>query len=1405
MRSTGEDQKHFVLVHGACHGAWCWFKVKPLLEAAGHRVSAFDLSASGTNTRMIQDVSTVADYSMPLLEFMATIPPEEKVVLVGHSLGGLNLALAMEKFPEKVSVAVFVSAFMPDSVHTSSYVLDQYNERTPTEAWLDTQFLPYNTDESESSMFFGPKFLLEKLYQLCSEEDLELGKILIRPGSLFLKDLSKGKQFTEGRYGSVTRVFVICKEDRAIKEDFQRWMIGNNPVAEVKELNGVDHMPMLCDPNQLSSEFRSPKRVRMNDDKLKVPVFDGHYEHWSEMMENLLRAKQVWNLIDPGIREPTVGVAQSEAEKKKLEELRMKDLQVKHYLYQAIDRVMSEQILDKITSKAVWESMQKGFAGNERVKKSLLQKIRRDFEVLEMKMNESIPEYFGRVLTNSNQMRSNGETMIDVKVVEKILRTLTDKYMYVVVSIEESKDIDQMSIEELQSTLVVHEQKFKKNEREEEQALRVDAGNNSNFRGRGRGRNSYRGRGRGRGRQSFNKEKIECYNCHKLGHYSYECPNAKEANYAGFEENEEVMLMADGGEEDNGRMTVEGKGNMKIVLNGTTYVIKDVYYVPALKNNLLSVGQLQQKGLSILFQSDICKVFHPNRGLVFQSSMSTNRMYPLSEDVNIISDQKTDECMYSSDDGIAKLWHERLGHISMTSMQNLQRKRMVRDLPAFTVDTSICEDYMIGKQTKEAIPKFSSWRADEILDKKGWVYLLTEKSQALESFKDFKAKVETETGKLVKCLRTDRGGEYLSNDFTEFCRKHGIKRQLTTSFMPQQNGVVERKNRTVINMVVTLLSTKNMPELFWAEATAWSFYVLNRSTTKALAEVTPQEAWSGVKPTSQKGEVQIADEELTWGNYDFIDEDYILIDANGAEIQEEPVEPAQPTEIPGPSVAPVREGRQRKTPSYLQDYVTGDDLEDEELNAMEIAHHDPVRYEEAAKEPKWKLAMDQEIEMIEKNQTWTLVDLPKDAKCIAVKWVFKTKLNENGKIEKHKARLVARGYGQEFGVDYLEVYAPVARMDSIRLMLAMAAQRGWCIFQMDVKSAFLHGTLQEDVYVQQPQGYIVKNEEQKVYKLRKALYGLKQAPRAWYSRIEAYFIEKEFIRSKSEHTLFIKKQIGDKTLFVNIYVDDLLFTVNDERMMEDFKESMKAEFEMTDLGKMRYFLGIEVVQNSAGIHISQRKYAADMLTRFNMRDCNAVVNPMVPGCKLQHDDAEPVDETVFKQLVGSLMYITTTRPDIQFVVSFISRFMSKPTETHFAAAKRVMRYIQGTLDYGIWYKKGGKGKMEIFTDSDFAGDLTDRKSTSGHTVLWDEAAISWSSKKQSIVAISSTEAEYVAAASCACQVIWLREILEELGVQQTSSIIKCDNTLAIQLSRNPVFSRKVQAHWSQISFSERSG
>lgn len=306
-----------------------------------------------------------------------------------------------------------------------------------------------------------------------------------------------------------------------------------------------------------------------------------------------------------------------------------------------------------------------------------------------------------------------------------------------------------------------------------------------------------------------------------------------------------------------------------------------------------------------------------------------------------------------------------------------------------------------------------------------------------------------------------------------------------------------------------------------------------------------------------------------------------------------------------------------------------------------------------------------------------------------------------------------------------------------------------------------------------------------MYKLKKALYGLKQAPRAWYSRIEAYFLKEGFAKCDYEHTLFVKRETNGKVLIVSLYVDDLIFTGNDDMMFENFKKSMKQEFDMTDLGKMSYFLGLEISQSSRGIFINQRKYALDILQKFGMCDSNSVLNPIVPGSKLVKDDVGiKVDKTYYKQIVGSLMYLTATRPDMIFVVSLISRFIENPTQLHLQAAKRVLRYLKGTTDFGIFYRKGGDDELIGYSDSDYAGDLEDRKSTSGYVFLLSSGAVSWSSKKQPVVSLSTTEAEFIAAASCACQAVWLKRVLENLDlVQGRTIIVRCDNSFAIKLSK----------------------
>lgn len=328
----------------------------------------------------------------------------------------------------------------------------------------------------------------------------------------------------------------------------------------------------------------------------------------------------------------------------------------------------------------------------------------------------------------------------------------------------------------------------------------------------------------------------------------------------------------------------------------------------------------------------------------------------------------------------------------------------------------------------------------------------------------------------------------------------------------------------------------------------------------------------------------------------------------------------------------------------------------------------------------------------------------------------------------------------------------------------------------------------EKVFVEQPPGYVKKGSKYMVYKLKKALYGLKQAPRAWYSRIDTYFSKAGFHKCPYEHTLYIKTGEKGNLLIVCLYVDDLIFTGNDECLFREFKQSMMKEFEMTDLGEMKYFLGTEVTQSAGGIFICQKKYAQEVLERFKMNDCNPVQIPIVPGTKITRDvEGVKIDSTYYKQMVGSLMYMTATRPDLMYAVSLISRFMEAPTELHHQAIKKTLRYLKGTINYGMFYKKSEGKELVSFSDSDYAGDLDDRKSTSGYFFLLSGAAVSWSSRKQPVVTLSTTEAEFIAAASCACQGIWLRRILEEVNyTQQGPIMLFCDNSSTIKLSKNPV-------------------
>ncbi|PNX74679.1 copia-type polyprotein, partial [Trifolium pratense] len=565
-----------------------------------------------------------------------------------------------------------------------------------------------------------------------------------------------------------------------------------------------------------------------------------------ETERNLLRSKEYWSLIENGV---TVAPANPTAEQTRLaHESKLCDLKVKNYLFQSIDRSILETILERETTRDIWEAMRRKYQGSTKVKRAQLQSLRREFEVLAMGESESVNDYFARTLAIANKMTSHGEQMNQTRVVEKILRSMPSRFNYVVCSIEESNDVTTHSIDELQSSLLVQEGRMKtQKEHSEEQALKISDAGRGNGRGNGRGRGRNTSRGRGRGRQQ-SRDLVQCYKCHKFGHYQSNCPEWDNVNFCEIDEEEETLLMADVNSIENNpreemwyldsgcsnhmtgkkewlhdfdgsftesvklgndsKMAIMGKGNVKLKIAGKVHVITDVYYIPGLSSNLLSVDQLQQKNLTVVFKNDLCQVIHNEKGLILTTQISANRMYMIFAPVilpNYMQMSKTDEY---------HLWHNKYAHLNFKGLKVLNKKHMVKGLPELKDIEDKCGDCLSGKQHRDSIPKKSTWRASTRLEL-----------------------VHTD---ICGPIKPESNGGNISQ---------GIKRKLTAAYTPQQNGVSERKNRTILNMVRSMLTARDVPKRFWPEAVNWATYVMNRSPTFAVQDMTPEEAWSGLKPS----------------------------------------------------------------------------------------------------------------------------------------------------------------------------------------------------------------------------------------------------------------------------------------------------------------------------------------------------------------------------------------------------------------------------------------------------------------------------------------------------------------------------------------------------------------------------
>nr|CAN67317.1 hypothetical protein VITISV_019719 [Vitis vinifera] len=823
----------------------------------------------------------------------------------------------------------------------------------------------------------------------------------------------------------------------------------------------------------------------------------------------------------------------------------------------------------------------------------------------------------------------------------------------------------------------------------------------------------------------------------------------------------------------NGSQTV-AKG-IGLALPLPSLPLTSVLYTPECPFNLISISKITRTlNCSITFSDKFVTLQDRSTGKTIGIGRESQGLYHLTSDSSPAVCISTDAPL---------LIHNRLGHPSLSKFQKM--------VPRFSTLSSLpCESCQLGKHTRVSFPKRLNNRAKSPFElvhtdvwgpcrtastlgfqyfvtfiddysRCTWLFLMKTRVELFSIFQKFYTEIQTQFNISIRVLRSDNAREYFSAQFTSFMSHHGILHQSSCAHTPQQNGVAERKNRHLSRSTFR----------FWGDAVLTACYLINRMPSSVLHDQIPHSLLFPDQPlyflpprvfgctcfvhilTPGQDKLSAKAMKCLFLGYSrlqkgcrcyslethryFISADVTFFEDSpffSTTSESLPVSKVLPIPIVSPpeSYAPSTTSGLSSSPAHLLTHFLSLRLHLPRLCLLLMTY--PLLFgkstHEALSHPGWRQAMVDEMTALHSNGTWDLVVLPPGKSTVGCRWVYAVKVGPDGQVDRLKARLVAKGYTQVYGSDYGDTFSPVAKIASVRLLLSMAAMCSWPLYQLDIKNAFLHGDLAEEVYMEQPPGFVAQGESGLVCRLRRSLYGLKQSPRAWFSRFSSVVQEFGMLRS------------------------------SDQDGIQKLKQHLFTHFQTKDLGKLKYFLGIEIAQSSSGVVLSQRKYALDILEETGMLDCKPVDTPMDPNVKLVPGQGEPLgDPGRYRRLVGKLNYLTITRPDISFPVS-VNR---------------------------------GHTQVVGYTDADWAGSPTDRRSTSGYCVFIGGNLISWKSKKQDVVARSSAEAEYRAMALATCELIWLRHLLQELrfGKDEQMKLI-CDNQAALHIASNPVFHERTK-------------
>ncbi|KAG8489332.1 hypothetical protein CXB51_017400 [Gossypium anomalum] len=830
--------------------------------------------------------------------------------------------------------------------------------------------------------------------------------------------------------------------------------------------------------------------------------------------------------------------------------------------------------------------------------------------------------------------------------------------------------------------------------------------------------------------------------------------------------------------------------------------LSDVLCVPRIRKNLMSVSQFARDN-NVYFE------FHPTycvvKDIVTQETLLKGHIHDglyqfslpdVSRPTVSVPVTASIEVQNKPDKGdVFDLWHKRLGHPSTCVVKSILNKCNV--VLAKDCLDGVCTACQKGKSQKLPFTRSTTeyhtpfelvvsdlWGSASVSCGNHWYYI---------AFVDVYTR--------FTWFQNDWGGEY--HAFTLFLASQEILHRITCPHTSEQNGVVERKHRHIVDMELKLAylwNTGAMPSVVLlymdmlplmiicgCSGVAVSLtYARFRLITLAVSIFVPL-----VRPSSPqsvavtRSAVPFPVQSSPPGSCSSVP----VPAQSGVGSDREPSGCSSGNSIPSGSIAVEGDSAGHfviTTPvSNTHPMVMRAKAGIFKPKVMHVEVTEPFTIEEALFTPEWRSAAQAEYDALVRNSTWELVPLPPNRKVIGCKWLFKVKKNPDGTIDRRKARLVAKGCSQVPGCDFKETFSPVIKPATIRTILSIAVTKGWSLRQVDINNAFLNGDLTDEVFMQQPPGYVQSgpNSEQLVCRLTKALYGLRQAPRAWFLKLRQFLVSSGFVLSKSDASLFVRVSSA-LTLYVLVYVDDIVITGSSSDEINCFVQHMC---------KLHYFLGIEVSRSSSGsLHLSQSKYIRELLTRSSMDNAKGVHTPMVSSSVFSKSEGEPLaDPTEYRSLAGALQYVVLTRPDIAYAVNRVCQFMHAPTSSHMVALKRILRYLYGTLSHGLVFRLSDRLSLVGYADANWGLDFDDRRSTTGYCVYFGHTPISWCSKKQTVVSRSTAEAEYRSLAAATSDVTWLVSLLAELKVNLVDlPTVWCDNSSAVAVAANPVLHSK---------------